>query len=189
MSIIGKSKEEFDREFVSGRWDYLDSIDEIGHYSAIVDYVRLYYNNPKILDVGCGQGILLKQFMTGDYSIYHGIDFSKEAIKLCEKYSNPAVRLFYSDISDFHTENNYDLIIFCESLSYFKDISEILLKYVQFLNDSGKLIISCYDEPVTHSFWEQIPKGFNLLSSTEISNKRGLKWNVKLFEMMNNNDK
>ena len=183
MSLIGKSKENFNQEFLSGKWKYLNTLEELGHYSIISGYIRFYYNTPKILDVGCGTGIILNQFTQGTYSMYHGIDFSKEAIKLFNKDVKKKVDLFVTDINDFETQNKYDVIIFCESLYYFDNIKEILKKYIKFLEQNGKIIISCYNEFATRSFWSNIPSEIILLSSDRVISSKGHKWDVKLFEI------
>ncbi len=50
-------------------------------------FLRLYpganTTRPKVLDIGCGTGIVMKEFLP--YASMHGIDFSAEAIRFCKK--------------------------------------------------------------------------------------------------------
>src|SRR5262245_51695956 len=54
------SKERWDEEYASGRWDVMRRSDELARYSVLAGYLRRLHPRGRVLDVGCGEGILLE---------------------------------------------------------------------------------------------------------------------------------
>ena len=71
-----------------------------------------HYNSKKILEVGIGNGRLIK-LLHDKVDLYDGVDFSKEIIEYCnKKYNYKNVKLYNSDFKTFLVNKTYDLIIF-----------------------------------------------------------------------------
>lgn len=93
--------------YIPGRWEVVAR--------SMLDYYQLP-SNPKILDIGCGKGYLLYDFLKvcPDADIY-GIDSSKYALS----NSKPEIsdRLFYGSASNLPWPDNYfDLVISINTL-------------------------------------------------------------------------
>src|SRR4028118_1959096 len=76
-------KDVWEREFSSNTWNYLESKDEEGRYHSIIKFYSQFCQKGKILDIGCGKGVLFKYFkqainLAGDK--YFGIDISETAV-------------------------------------------------------------------------------------------------------------
>lgn len=52
------SKQVWEEQFGSADWDYLSGKDEEAHYVKIVDFYKTHNHQGKILDIGCGKGVL-----------------------------------------------------------------------------------------------------------------------------------
>ena len=76
------TKWQWNREFKSGKWDYLDSnpVERIRH-SIISIFFSHYFPKGSILDVGCGFGTLTDFLSEKQKSRYLGIDISSTVIK------------------------------------------------------------------------------------------------------------
>ena len=88
-----------------------------------------------------------------------------------------------SDLESFKSNEKFDVIIFCESLSYSKTPQKILNKYAKYLSNQGKIIISIFEENRTMKFWEYIPSQFQLIDATKLQNNNDSSWSIKLFEV------
>jgi len=70
MNIIDKfhnwrRKQRWNKQYRKGRWDNLKGEKESGRYKKLVEYTSKYGSaNPDILDLGCGEGVLLDYFDT-----------------------------------------------------------------------------------------------------------------------------
>ena len=102
-------------------------------------------------------------------------------IKNFQKIKNKKTELITLDLIKYNSNKKFDLIIFCESLSYPKNPIKVLNKYKNFLKRHGKIIISVYNEKNKISFWDDIPKDLELLDSNLLQNNK-LCWRIDLYE-------
>lgn len=99
--------------------------------------------NDKILDVGCGKGILLYKMKQSGFSNVLGVDpFIKETIQ----YKN-SLKIIKGDLSDI--KEKFDLIMFNHSLEHMRNQFEIIKQAHMLLNNKKYLLIRI---PVCDSF-------------------------------------
>lgn len=101
-------------------------------------------NNSKILDIGCGYGLLLKTFKSAGYNHLIGIDISEEQIEVAKKL-NPEINFVCSNLISFLNNSNekYDLITVFDVLEHLdkeEALTALELIYNK-LNENGQLII------------------------------------------------
>ena len=134
----------WEKQFDEGFWDYLYDKQEQEHYRYISS--RSINGEKRILDVGCGQGVLYyyltKEIASPDYL---GIDISRKAIQLAEsRFPQGSFRQL--DFQHRNLNTKFDLIIFNETLYYFNQPLKTVEKCdKQNLNPDGVLIISMCD--------------------------------------------
>lgn len=91
----------------------------------------------RILDVGCGAGIMLQSFADMGFESLTGVD------PLIEKDIRiGSVQIYKKYLKDLQKNNKYDLIIFNHSLEHIFDQIDTLQNVYKILSDNGTLIIS-----------------------------------------------
>jgi len=154
MNIIDKfhnwrRKQRWNKQYKSGRWKNLRSDKERERYSTIIEFIAKHgNNNPSVLDLGCGEGILCERMKNESYSAFVGMDFSSESIKQAvEKNLDKAV-FKVADLHYFKPEQKYDVIVFNEAFYYVHDSekAKVLQIMMDALTENGIIINSIYRE-------------------------------------------
>lgn len=146
-AMLGETTKAAPRKYVEGLFDaFADSFDDMLvnklEYKTprkIAEILKL--NIPdnditKILDMGCGTGLLAPYLKTYcDHLI--GIDVSQKMLKKAE-VSNHYTNLIHSDIVDYirKTKDKFDLFIAADVLVYIGDL-DLLFKLIKQSNSSG----------------------------------------------------
>ena len=174
---------DWDDQYISGRWDYLDQLPELAHYSVIAGYFQHLFPDGKILDVGCGEGVLQQRLSLLQYKLYTGIDMSDIAIdRANKKYSDDRTEFFAADASEYTDSNKYDIIVFNESLYCFNDAVAILNHYKNMLSQDGLFVISMYVQDVSDYHWREIEKHFKIVDMVRITNSDDISWKIGLVK-------
>ena len=100
--------------------------------------------NLKILDVGCGGGIICEQLARLGAKVT-GIDFAPnniKAAKLHSKKSKLKINYIYKDIEKSKIDEKFDVILMFEVLEHLDNWKKIIKKVKKNLNKNGLIIIS-----------------------------------------------
>ena len=108
-----------------GPWAFLHNLAELPHYGVIAAYIKCASSGARVLDVGCGEGLLVPHL---DRTVHYvGIDVSVEAIKRAREASLvPSDSFLVTDGTKFFPDEAPDAIVFNESLYYFDDPSSAI---------------------------------------------------------------
>jgi len=149
---------QWDREFRSGKWAYLNDIRQIGCLSIVFSYCQLLVPG-SILDVGCGSGSLTRSIRLLDYEYYQGIDLSAEAIAQAEaSYAEERTTFAVANAETFEPRQSFDLIIFNNCLYYFEQPDQVAHRYAKYLNPSGHVVVSMSDGGLSRAVWTLVEK-------------------------------
>lgn len=119
-------------QYQSGYWSFMKELDELARYSVIAGYFKYFKHITSILDIGCGEGILRENLDPTSYSKYVGIDISDAAIRLASQKEYLKTSFIAADAANFIPKEQFDAIVFNESLYYFDDPLLITEKYAQY---------------------------------------------------------
>lgn len=180
--------EQWDDQYRSGKWDYLDSIDQLGHYAVIAGYVRHLNPSAAILELGCGNGLLVRYLEGMPLASYVGIDLSEEAVERARALAARTVASFPCRfrVGDFESQapgGEFDLVVFAESIYYATRPLETLLRYSSALREGGSIIISMYRYKNTAAIWKQIESRFSVEASVRLENARAQEWDIKVLRV------
>lgn len=104
-------------------------------------YIKYFDKQGKLLEIGCGNGELMRLFQEEGYSI-HGIDVSSQAVDYCRKLN---LSVSHQDGVSFlkQNQNSYDGII-CSHLIehiHYRDTNLFIECCYQALNNRGIILI------------------------------------------------
>ncbi len=117
----------------------------ISKRKLIFSFLKKYYNNynkdRRVLDIGCGTGIILSDF--GKYGTAYGIDSSEYAIKFCKLRGLKNVKKGFANSLPFRS--NYFDIIGCFDVLYHKNIKDdlkVLKELARVCKKDGRIFIT-----------------------------------------------
>lgn len=150
---LNVSRDEWNQEFSSGRWDYLDSdLNERARHAVIGMYCQALLPSGAILDVGCGEGTLTDFLSEKQKKNYLGIDISDEAIKKAKQ--KRGLNFVVTAVEDFLSDKKFDVIV-CNEMLYYVDFRKTINHLEKMMSDKGYVIVSLYqteenklDEPI-----------------------------------------
>ena len=102
--------------------------------------------NAKILDVGCGDGLLFP--VLSEYGDVYGVE-PDPATLASDSPHRDRIHLGYFDAS-YETEHRFDLIVMLDVLEHIENADAALAKAVDLLTENGRLIITV---PAFRSLW------------------------------------
>jgi 2-polyprenyl-6-hydroxyphenyl methylase/3-demethylubiquinone-9 3-methyltransferase len=131
----------------AGDWRGLDSLRQAPRYAAIAEILQTFNSDRKVLDVGCGEGIL-RAWLPG-YTDYTGIEPSSLAVKIAVERKGLA-RIIHTSAERFDAHGErFTSIVFNEMLYYTVDPIGLLRKYAALLCQGGMILCSIYEKPRT----------------------------------------
>ena len=144
-------------KYIEGRWEKI-ALKLINHYKLP--------KNPKILDVGCGKGYLLFDFLKilPEAQIY-GIDISEYALSNCKKEIKD--RIFLGNATSLPWEDNYfDLVISINTLHclHAYDLQKALTEIQRVGNKNKYICVESYRNEVEKAnllYWQVTCEAFN----------------------------
>ena len=178
-------KHKFNHQFENKKWEGLRDIADLGRYSIIVGLTKYFCLNAHILDLGCGEGILLEKFVVSDYAAYLGIDFSEVAIKNASKLASDKARFTAGDLNKLEVTGQYDVIIYNESLYYLSNPKNAIKALFKNLAPGGIFIISMVDKhgKERESIWAELEDILALQEKTKVTNQNGDSWTIRTYKV------
>ena len=115
---------------------------------------RKKLNNIKILDIGCGGGLITEEVSRLGANVT-GIDFVKQNIeiaKICAKKNNLKINFILKDFEKEKISSKFDVIIIFEVLEHLNDWKAFIKKIRSNLRKNGVLIISTINKNLISKF-------------------------------------
>jgi 2-polyprenyl-6-hydroxyphenyl methylase/3-demethylubiquinone-9 3-methyltransferase len=134
--------EAWDAEYAAGRWAYLGQLPELARYSLLVGYLRHFKPGGAVLDVGCGEGLLLARLHPDDYRRYLGVDFSKASIEKARARTAPKAEFLLAHADRYEPAEKFDAVVFNEVLGYLDDPPAAVERCARALEPGGILLVS-----------------------------------------------
>lgn len=174
----------WDRDYGAGKWGHLDSISEMGHYLLIVGYASRLAERPRILDVGCGDGVLRAHFLDTKISEYVGLDISSVAVAHATAKGFPDTRFLVADFDSAPELGAFDIVIFNESIYYAPDPLPVFETFSRRVKAGGAIIVSMHDTGLRKAaIWRRLERCHASTHATRLTNERKQTWDVRVFVM------
>lgn len=144
-------------DLISGEWQKFRNAAAIN--KCIVDFAELLPPNGRVLDIGCGTGYPIAQYLSLKNFSVTGIDISRNMIKAAKSLRLPNARFLQADISDFSTDEKYDGVIAFDSIWHisrdeqpacYRKISALMKRGAYFIfthgNTDGELVDTMFNQ-------------------------------------------
>lgn len=179
-------KERLDQEYERGDWDYLKGIEELPRFSVVVGYCHAFKpEGARILEIGCGEGLLKERLCPSRFARYVGIDISSEAIQRAAARLDEKTAFICEDATVFETQEQFDVIVFNESLEYFADPLALVQRYAGYLAQGGEMIVSMYvglDTVRAKQIWKQLDSAYPVAAQTRLTTHKDYTWIIKVYQ-------
>lgn len=173
----------WNQQYDSGRWDYLGAMREFARYSVIAGYCRQLKPAARVLDVGCGTGVLAHWLASASISSYCGVDLSEVAIEQARKSNIPEAQFAVADAASFEPSQVFDVIVFNEMLYYLENPEEDVRRIARALAPDGLLIVSIWYHDDGIRAWKRLKANFDELDRVRITHApTRFKWDVAVLK-------
>lgn len=174
------SAEQWDLQYEAGHWDRLGDPEEIGHYALIIGYCNHAVSTRRLLDVGCGTG-LLRQRMGPWAGTYTGLDIAASAIAQARiGCAHERAEFRVGGIDALAPSELFDVIVFNEVLYYFDDPRGMVLDYARHLESGGMVVVSMVS-PSGDCIWPNLFERLSIRFDNRVTNRLGVTWRVVAF--------
>ncbi len=96
-----------------------------------------------VLDVACGTGVLVPDYLKRDVRSVTGVDISREMIKIArEKYKQDNVMFFNVDVEEIDYEGAYDVVMVYNAFPHFPDPEGLIARLSKLLRPGGTLTVA-----------------------------------------------
>jgi SAM-dependent methyltransferase len=176
-SVVGRpevpSQHRWESEYENGDWARLNDLSEQAHNGVVLSYIAHLRPEGSLLEIGCGEGYLLRRLKRVGYRNYLGIDISAFAINQCQPLADEATVFLACDAQSYIPEATFDVMILNESIYYFEQPVTTLQRYADYLNPGGVFVISLFDKDRTRPIRRQLKAAFSLVDEAVVSNSKG----------------
>ncbi|MBM7804170.1 2-polyprenyl-3-methyl-5-hydroxy-6-metoxy-1,4-benzoquinol methylase [Geodermatophilus bullaregiensis] len=183
---MGQGKELLDSQYASAEWDYLRSIGEAPRFGVVSAYCRLLASGGSILEIGCGEGILLEHLDRGRFRRFAGVDISSVAVDRARVLEDDRTTFTCADAEAHVPDRAFDLVVFNEVLEYFDDPLALVRRYEPFVEPGGHFIVSMFagiHTARTRSIWRWLESRYAVVAHTRVATHRDHLWNVKVLRV------
>lgn len=96
----------------------------------------------RVLDIGCGTGVLFPALLETSPALVHGIDLSGEMAKRArEKHPDPRAHVFVEDFYTFSPDTRYDIAVSYNAYPHFTDKARFVQKLRSLLAPNGRFFV------------------------------------------------
>ncbi len=136
-------KEEVRNYFnrVAVHWDE-EMVRDNGMIKYILDYAKVC-EGKDILDVACGTGVLIPDYLARKVRSVTAIDISEEMIRLArEKFKEEKVKLICGDVETEEFHQKFDCIVVYNAFPHFSEPEKLISCLISHLREGGTLTVA-----------------------------------------------
>ena len=97
----------------------------------------------RVLDVACGTGVLIPDYLKRNVASVTGVDISAEMVKIAqEKFPQENVTILCADVEEAPLEPVYDCIMVYNAFPHFPDPARLIKTLAGLLKEDGRLTVA-----------------------------------------------
>jgi len=122
-------------------WD-ADMTRDDDRIARILDFADIK-DGVTVLDVACGTGVLVPDYLERDVKAVTGVDISSEMIRIARaKFTDPKVSFVNADIEEASFPEPFDRIVMYNALPHFPEPARFIARLPRLLAPAGRLTIA-----------------------------------------------
>lgn len=174
---------KWDDLYEKGAYDRLLDSSQMHHHRLLASLVAERTPDPRVLEIGCGEGAFYQVLRLLRRTRYLGTDISPVAIERArarfgDELEAGRVEFVAVDGVTFTTEERFDVIVMADCIEYLGTIDEILARYAPLLAPGGIIAVSQWMSPRALRLWRQIKTKTTVLDEAVVSAPWGGAWQV-----------
>lgn len=161
--------ERWNEGYSTGVLDYFGDLTELPRYSILAGYVSFLGDEPDLLDVGCGQGLLRARLEGANFRRYVGIDPTASAIEMARHLADERTEFVVGDplVADLGA---FDMVVCNEVFSMVPDPAVLLDRVAELLRPDGLLLTSVWRHEGDQRLWQMVDSRFDVVDVVEARN-------------------
>lgn len=160
-------------------WKFLRALEAVPQRAIIAGYLQHLVPTGRVLDVGCGEGLIVPHLGLGVR--YTGLDLSAAAIARATASYGDRAAFITADATTYEPDSLFDAIVFNESIYYMPDPAAVIRRYEPFLAEGGYLIVSMYEQPTTMRAWREIGARGRPRDRVTLKRPGGHIWEIRVY--------
>lgn len=159
---------DWDTDYASGKLDAYANLSDIGRYGILIGLLKAFPRKPRVLDVGCGVGLLPARLGADALSEYVGIDPSIVAVEEGRSRDFPKTSFVVGELPT-PDMGKFDVIVLNEMIYYVDDIPRLLESVRYHLVQDGWLLTSVLRHPGAIALDRQLGAEFREVEALMVS--------------------
>ncbi|MDO4542093.1 MAG: class I SAM-dependent methyltransferase, partial [Bacillota bacterium] len=99
--------------------------------------------NCRVLDVACGTGVLIPDYLTRKVASITAVDISPEMINIAQKkFTDDKISFYCNDIETMEITDKFDSIVIYNAFPHFPDPENLIKTLSGYLNNNGILTVA-----------------------------------------------
>jgi SAM-dependent methyltransferase len=158
-----------------GHLGYYARLDELPRYSVLAGYVGWVAETaeapPRLLDVGCGTGLLRRRLDDATFSSYVGVDLSEAAVATANAAGQERSRFVVGDVTELDVGDDFDVVVLNEVLYYAADAAAFLDRIRSLTAPDGVVLVSMWRHEGDRALWRVVDRVLTPLDRVEVRNR------------------
>ncbi len=181
--IMRDPRERWNHQFEKGRWDNLRDPVELERIELVANMVKKHTTKPqpRILEMGSGEGFFRQFFQPTDFLEFIGSDLSDIAIaRANEHFGDEKTRFYAEDMNTFAPKGRFDAIVVNEAIYYASDAGALIKRFIEdHLHHNGFFIITVHQKYKHEAaLWASILSATEEFDAAHVSNEWS-RWDIK----------
>lgn len=180
-----QGRDLLDAQYASAYWAYLRSLPETPRFGVVAAYCHRLATGGSVLEVGCGEGILLDHLDRNRFASYTGVDISAVAIDRARRLGNDRTSFVCASAEEYVPEHAHQVISFTEVMEYFDDPVAVIQRYEPFLAEGGHFIVSMFagaHTARTRRIWSRLGARYETIARAKVSTEPDHTWHVRVLQ-------
>lgn len=167
--ILRSGATTWDRDYAAGELEYYRRLIETARYGVLIGYLTGLGGPFRLLDVGCGVGILRERLDAVPFAEYVGIDVSSVAVEAARnRLTDPLTRFVQGDSP--RGLGPFDVAVCNEMLYVVDEPARLLDEIAGELRTDGYLLVSMMRHRGERALWRMVERRFERLDAVECRN-------------------